>query len=73
MSLRDYFQEENKHKSPDGHPNQTALVVEKADEWALQYIKYVRLVIESQISHLSLVLSVSNQFQRHLTMTPLGL
>jgi hypothetical protein len=41
MSLRDYFQEENKHKSPDGHPNQTALVVEKADEWALQYIKYV--------------------------------
>jgi hypothetical protein len=48
MALRDYFQEENKHKSADGQPNQTALVIDKADEWALQYIKYVRLVIESQ-------------------------
>ncbi|KAJ6588495.1 hypothetical protein B0H19DRAFT_978427 [Mycena capillaripes] len=45
MALRDYFQEEHKHKHPDGQPDahQAAIVVDKADEWALQYINVVRL------------------------------
>ncbi|KAF8178111.1 hypothetical protein K438DRAFT_1938825 [Mycena galopus ATCC 62051] len=43
MALRDYFQD-HKHKGADGKPDEHALVVvDKADEWALQYINVLRL------------------------------
>jgi hypothetical protein len=39
MALRDYFQEENS-KSADGEPHEhPTIVIDKADVWALEYIK----------------------------------
>ncbi|KAF8208355.1 hypothetical protein K438DRAFT_1813864 [Mycena galopus ATCC 62051] len=44
MALRDYFQEDHKHKSADGKPDEHGLIaVDKEDEWALQYISVLRL------------------------------
>ncbi|KAF8178104.1 hypothetical protein K438DRAFT_1978069 [Mycena galopus ATCC 62051] len=44
MSLRDYFQEAYTSKAADGKSDgQATIVVDKADEWALQYISVARL------------------------------
>jgi hypothetical protein len=44
MALRDYFQENHNHESANGEPGSHV----KADDWALQYIEYVR---RGRLSH----------------------
>ncbi|KAJ6610468.1 hypothetical protein B0H10DRAFT_411247 [Mycena sp. CBHHK59/15] len=70
MALRDHFQE----KSTDGQPHEhDAIIVDKSDEWALEYINVVRLqpILEAFDDDASGFVTVA-EVNTFTTLRPLG-